>query len=111
MACYGRSDQVEQGFPSAIDTSRHDRWRTQRKRETQTKVDHSIILYLYLQLHALIETYMKRGWKVQGEGHVAAGPGQVVHKASCSPPALQLRSARPLTRHHAVQQGPIATAL
>jgi len=30
-------------------------------------------------------------------------PGQVVQKASCSPPALQLRSARPLTRHHQFQ--------
>jgi len=35
---------------------------------SQTKVDYLIRFYLYLQLHALIETYITRGRKVQGEG-------------------------------------------
>jgi hypothetical protein len=32
---------------------------------SQTKVDYPIALYLYLQLHAYIESYMKMGRKVQ----------------------------------------------
>jgi len=35
---------------------------------SQTKVDYPISIYLYLQLHALIGAYMKRGRMVQGEG-------------------------------------------
>jgi len=32
--CYGRRDRAGQGFPSVIDTSRNDRRRTQRTRES-----------------------------------------------------------------------------
>jgi len=42
--------------------------RAERGEWSQTKVDYPISLYLYLQLHALIETYIKKGRKVQGEG-------------------------------------------
>jgi len=42
--------------------------RTARGEWSQTKVNYPISLYLYLQLHVLIETYIKKGRKVQGEG-------------------------------------------